>query len=46
MLLNQKMKVHEDNHDLSNKWKSQSKAKDDQIQILNETIESLQSESQ
>lgn len=36
MILNQKMKMHEDGDDLAEKWKSQVQAKDGQISIMND----------
>jgi hypothetical protein len=35
-LLNQKLKMMEDNEDLTEKWKSQIHSKEAQLQILNE----------
>ena len=43
-ILNQKMKIAEDNEDLNEKWKSQVSSKDGQINILKEQIEHLQSD--
>jgi len=34
------MRVHEDNDDLNDKWKSQVQSKDKQISIMNDQIES------
>ena len=39
MILNQKMKMHEDQDDLSDKWKSQLQSKDGQISIMNDQLE-------
>ena len=41
MILNQKMKVQEDNEDLSEKWKSQVQSKEGQIAIMSDQIEQL-----
>lgn len=41
MILNQKMKIQEDNEDLVEKWKSQTQSKEGQISILNDQINSL-----
>lgn len=46
MILNQKMKMQEDNEDLSDKWKSQVQSKDAQITIMNDQVGSLQQENE
>ena len=46
MILNQKMKVQEDNEDLNDKWKSQVQSKETQINILNDQVNSLQAENE
>ena len=45
-LLNQKLKMMEDNEDLTEKWKSQIHSKEAQLQILNEQIENMKKESE
>jgi chromosome segregation ATPase len=45
MILNQKMKMQEDNEDLNEKWKGQVQAKDGQISIMNDQIDSMQAET-
>lgn len=46
MILNQKMKMQEDNDDLIEKWKAQISSKDAQISIMNEQVVSLQTENE
>ena len=46
MILNQKMKMQEDNEDLSEKWKGQVEQKDNQIKLLNEQKDRMYDESE
>lgn len=39
------MKMHEDNQDLGDKWKSQVAAKEGQITIMNDQLASLQEDN-
>jgi ribosomal protein L24 len=45
MILNQKMKLHEDSEDMNAKWRSQLESKEAQIQIMNDQILSMQNEN-
>jgi hypothetical protein len=46
MILNQKMKISEDNEDLTEKWKAQVAAKDGQLEVLKDQNESLLQEAE
>lgn len=44
IVLNQKLKVHEDNEDLNEKWKAQIASKDSQLSLANEQITTQEDE--